>query len=376
MSDTRTATAQQTAVQGAPSRELKLQFHGTGREYFRIWIVNLSLTLLTFGVFSAWAKVRKKRYFYSHTAIDGTPFQYLGQPIPILKGRIVAAIVFFIYYLCSHFFIPALPYIALVGLALAPWVIVRSAGFNARYSAYRNMTFSFEATYVDAAKTIYAWGLIPALVLGAMFQWRGSLLAAGVLFGIMGLTFPWWVRRLKHFIVSHTSYGGERGEFRATTGQFYKVYLKAGLFTTLIMIVIMVPIGFVIKLLFSANAHSPLLFLLPLLGVYLGYAGSFAYVQAHIANTIWDGSRLGPLRFQSNMRARDLLRLYFTNLIGILVSLGLLIPWAVMRTLKYRTDRMRVIADGELDDFRGGDVSAVRAAGAELGEFFELDLSL
>ena len=51
---------------------LSLEFRGDAREYFRIWAVNLCLTLLTFGIFSAWAKVRKKRYFYSNTVLDGT----------------------------------------------------------------------------------------------------------------------------------------------------------------------------------------------------------------------------------------------------------------------------------------------------------------
>src|SRR5437016_993839 len=37
-------------------------FTGTGSEYFRIWVVNLLLTILTFGVFSAWAKVRRLQY--------------------------------------------------------------------------------------------------------------------------------------------------------------------------------------------------------------------------------------------------------------------------------------------------------------------------
>jgi len=37
-------------------------FTGRGSEYFRIWVVNVLLTLVTFGVYSAWAKVRKARY--------------------------------------------------------------------------------------------------------------------------------------------------------------------------------------------------------------------------------------------------------------------------------------------------------------------------
>lgn len=92
------------AASQAPAADgrLALAFHGTAHAYFRIWIENLCLTLLTLGVFSAWAKVRKKRFVYAHTTLDGTPFEYLGKPIPILKGRILAVAVFAAYYLSSH----------------------------------------------------------------------------------------------------------------------------------------------------------------------------------------------------------------------------------------------------------------------------------
>ena len=43
------------------------EFRGDPKEYFRIWIVNLALTILTLGIYSAWAKVRKQRYFYLST---------------------------------------------------------------------------------------------------------------------------------------------------------------------------------------------------------------------------------------------------------------------------------------------------------------------
>ncbi|MED5348372.1 MAG: DUF898 family protein, partial [Pseudomonadota bacterium] len=42
----------------------RFQFHGEGGEFFRIWIVNLVLSIVTLGIYSAWAKVRTKRYFY------------------------------------------------------------------------------------------------------------------------------------------------------------------------------------------------------------------------------------------------------------------------------------------------------------------------
>jgi len=137
-----------------------LRFTGSATEYFRIWIVNVCLTLLTLGIFSAWAKVRKKRYFYSNTQIDGTPFQYLGQPLPILKGRLIAATLFAIWYVATHYVVKLLPVVLIAGFILAPWVIVRAAAFNARYSAFRNMTFRFAGSYWGAAKVFYGWMLV------------------------------------------------------------------------------------------------------------------------------------------------------------------------------------------------------------------------
>jgi uncharacterized membrane protein YjgN (DUF898 family) len=103
---------------------------------------------------------------------------------------------------------------------------------------------------------------------------------------------------------------------------------------------------------------------------------SFAYVRANTGNLVWNNTQVGPLRFASTLRIGELLKLYVGNAAGILASAGLLIPWAVVRTFKYRTDNLCVLLDGGLDQFRAAEGTAVAAAGAEVGEFFDLDLSL
>ena len=55
----------------APARA---RFGGSGAEYFRIWIVNVALTLATLGIYSAWAKVRREQYFHRHTSLSGAGF--------------------------------------------------------------------------------------------------------------------------------------------------------------------------------------------------------------------------------------------------------------------------------------------------------------
>jgi uncharacterized membrane protein YjgN (DUF898 family) len=354
------------------SRDLPVEFRGSAREYFRIWIVNLCLTLLTAGIFSAWAKVRKKRYFYSHTTLDGTPFQYLGRPVPILKGRVIAATAFSAYYVSSHFFTEMLPYIFLAGAILGPWVIIRSAAFNARYSSFRNMTFHFDGKYSDALKATCAWILIPALLVDIFFKWPGRYAVTAAAFGIFGLLFPWWIRRLKDFIIGHTSFGSKKGDFSATGGQFFKVYLSGGLIFFPVAIVTAI-IGSTV---FSFLKDSKISFLLTAVPGYVGYVLAYAYIKANGNNLVWDHTRLGGLRFNSTLRSSGLAKLYLTNALVIIASLGLMTPWAVMRTLKYRADNIRVVLEGDLSDFRGTDTGAVQAAGAELGDIFDMDLSL
>lgn len=353
-------------------QNLALEFRGSAREYFRIWIVNLCLTLLTVGIFSAWAKVRKKRYFYSNIVLEGTPFQYLGQPLPILKGRILAVALFAVYYATSHFFTSVLPYVLAAGTALAPWVIVSSAAFNARYSAYRNITFSFHGKYVDALKAFYPWALIPVFITGAILGWWNSEKMKILISVLIGLSFPWLVRQLKNFIVSHTYYGDRKGQFSAGGRQFAWVYFVSGWIVAGLAIIATVVVMFA----FGTLRNSRYSLLVYGLLAYSGYVLAFAYSQANIGNLVWNNTLLGPLRFRSTLRSLEMAKLYLTNAVAIIASGGMLIPWAVIRTLKYRADNMNVVLEGSLEEFHGVEAVSVRATGAELGELFDVDLSL
>jgi uncharacterized membrane protein YjgN (DUF898 family) len=109
---------------------------------------------------------------------------------------------------------------------------------------------------------------------------------------------------------------------------------------------------------------------------YLVYVFAYAYSQAKTGNLVWNNTQLGPLRFQSILTGRGLAWLYLSNGFAILLSLGLLIPWAVVRSFRYRADRLRGLMQGEWAVFHGSVASTVQAAGAEVGELFDLDFSL
>src|SRR3982074_1385789 len=101
-----------------------VEFTAHAGEYFRIWIVNLALTIVTLGIYSAWAKVRKRRYFYGHTRIDGESFEYRRNPVAILTGRLIAVALFAVFYAIGHYAPLYAWAMYLVLLFVGPWLVV------------------------------------------------------------------------------------------------------------------------------------------------------------------------------------------------------------------------------------------------------------
>src|SRR5207248_11337282 len=103
-------------------------------------------TLLTFGIYSAWAKVRKKRYFYGSTRFDGSTFDYFASPRAILNGRIIAFAVFVIYALAGDLYPVSRFGFWALAVVFLPWLVVRCRGFNVRISVWPRLLVDFTST--------------------------------------------------------------------------------------------------------------------------------------------------------------------------------------------------------------------------------------
>ena len=96
--------ALQNEANEKPLHDFKyFEFKGNASEYFRIWIVNIALTILTLGIYSAWAKVRTNRYMYANTYLNGSNFEYNADPVRILIGRIIVVTLYALFVLFLFF---------------------------------------------------------------------------------------------------------------------------------------------------------------------------------------------------------------------------------------------------------------------------------
>jgi len=322
--------------------KVPFEFSGSGSEYFKIWLVNIILSVITIGIYSAWAKVRRKQYFYGSTQLSGSSFEYLADPVKILKGRLIVVGFFILYSALSHLLPLVSGIMSLVFILILPWLIVRSLVFNARNSALRNVQFGFKGSIKEAVKVYILWPLAATLTLGALS--------------------PYAYFRQKKFVVENSFYGKTAFVFSATAREYYRVFFGA-LIPIIAGIILIVVAGFFLP------PVSALVFLV--LYLYL-----MAYFSVKTTNLLFNASSLSHHRFEAGLKIREYMMLVLINSLGVAVTLGLCFPCAKVRTVQYKLQHLALLASGDLEGFMADEEKQVSAIGEEVGDFFDMDFGL
>lgn len=419
-----------------------IQFTGNTKEYFGIWIVNLMLSIVTLGIYSAWAKVRDKKYFYHNTFIDDVAFGYHAKPKAILIGRLIAFGLFIAFQLVSQV---SLGLSFLLGIAFSfaiPWIFIRGLRFNAVNSSHRGLRFDFNGRYKDAVKMLLLYPVLYMIT--------------------FGLAYPFVAQRVRQFLVSKHRFGMTHFSMGASVNDYYKVYLKlfgVGLALSVLMTGIATRFDSVsdhqekskavntqtlnsstvslssaysltpatqtgylkvknaqadlkhlspeeraeieayiddtvekeganadqankdstsavikqlLKDLFSGGILSSIIPLL-LYGAFM--LSVMAYVKVRIGNLVWNNTTLDHIHFISTQRVRDIWWLYFSNMLALILTLGLATPWAKIRLARYRLNHLAIAGETNWDQFVGEKKASAQALGEEMADMFDVDIS-
>ncbi|MDB4433216.1 YjgN family protein [bacterium] len=352
------------------------RFTGRAGEYFRIWIVNVCLSVVTLGLYGPWAKVRNRRYFYGNLELEGSVFQYDADPTRILIGRLIVMGAFFVIAITDEFAPVTSGALAIAFAFLFPWMVVCSTAFHHRHSLYRGVRFRFSRSYGEAAVIFIGWPIVVALT--------------------MGLLYPWWRGHRQQFLAGNSRFGGTRFEFDLKAGGYYAAYALAGL----MVIVAVIACSFlgVADLLLHSLGVDPAevrgsewlrksglppdavsVTTMLALGGSVGLLVGYAIVQARLTNLLYLQAALGKFRFRSDVRALGLLWIYLSSGVAIAASVGLLYPWTKVRMARYRANHLVLVGDGDLDAFVQGseqEASRLGEVADEAADAFDFDFGL
>jgi len=348
----------------------QLSFTGNGQEYFRIWIVNMFLTIITLGIYSPWAKVRTNRYFYRHTWLDNASFDYHGNPLAILKGRAIAVLLFAAFAITSEFNLwVSLAILAMI-VAAMPWLLVKSFRFKLHNTSYRGLRFAFHGTALGVFINLM---LLPFL----------SLLP-------LGLLWPFAHQGMVKYIRSHCAFGKTPFKFEAGLGSLFGTYLSTFLgylclpfFIMVIYFLMGATFGITFTSLkestFAALTSSVFIIVLAPIVIFFPIFLLFylrCYFLCGIQNVIWNSTHLGEFRFSSELNRIDMAKIVMANAIKTVFTLGLYYPFAQIKLLQYRLNHTTLLADDGLDNFVAVVEGEVAAAGDEIVDLFDFDISL
>lgn len=350
-------------------------FYGTGSEYFRIWIVNLLLTIITLGIYSPWAKVRRLRYFYGNTELNDESFDFTANPKRILIGRLIAIGVYLIISVLGEFS----PVIAAVGglliMALFPWLVRSTLRFRARNSQYKNVRFAFVgsllAAYVLFGLVIFANLLITGAGYVAV---NAQMVGTGVGIFLIGfaLLAPFAWRLFKSYQFDNTQFGEMAFAWHASMLDVYKAVLIPIGIAILISIVgvVMAGLGGVI------GSDFGVVVVLAVIGMYLMMLLIVPFTQACLHKVVWGNLTIGKSEFVLNeFSIFRFAFIQFTNFLLIGLTLGLFTPWAAVRLHRYKTETLSLVSYENFDEIITPQMVEESALGEEIADVFDIDVS-
>ena len=336
-----TSASPEQAASGGRIRYQALQFTGGIGEYYGVVILNALLVFITLGIYAPWAKVRKKRYFYSHTEFLDEGFQFTATGKNLFIGRIVG-----ILALVGLSLIGVIPILGIIITVLTlfigvPFILNRSLRFQARHTAWRDVRFGWDGTLLMA---FLVWMVYPLL----------SLIT-------LGLAQPLAARALRRHYAENHSFGAAKFSADLGLGAFYMALLKSFMFLS-VLVALFGGIGFALAAPFlgdmfgTVTSYDDLVFILallppekqailamPFIGIALAFYMAGGYYFGLVRHIMVDHLRLeGGIRLRSSLSAFKYAMVIISNLIINVITLGFAHPYTVVRHYRYLTQAIEI----------------------------------
>lgn len=410
-----TTQFQPTQVQQPPSgpQPLDIRFTGSGSEYFRIWIVNLLLTVVTLSLYLPFAKARRLAYFQGNTVVGGHALGFHGDPWKMFRGYLLVLALGITYSVASRLS-PTAALVAVSAMA-AVWPALWRASlqFRTANTSWRGLRFRFTGS-LNGAYNAMLPVFLPAVLFmvfalngehtnelddpemaSATAQRMGLLMVAIMLATVAAL--PWLFARIKRYQHGHYAYASEQTRLTAGASPFYGLWFKSmgvsiltmlGAFVAAVALAIAVGGFALVQSLLSGGRGAGMgpgmgaaVAVVLVVGLGLIYLSMFAipgpYAQSRLQNLLWGHTASPRIQFRSGLRLWPLAKRTVINLVLTVITLGLYRPFAAVAMAKLRLEAVGLEVQGNVDDWVNTENARMDDATGDLaGDFFGIDLGL
>ena len=396
-----------------------LEFTGSGGEYFRVWIVNVLLSIITLGIYTPWARRRTAQYFYSHTMVAGSPLEFTAQQRKMVMGFVLLMLITLAYNIAANTGQDtAVGVFLLAGAVLAPFIWGSAMRFRLGATRWRGLRLQFTASWKEvyiASWPVFALALVwfcvfyglqmlsPELA-GAMesagledgdneaprlkFTWAmGTLIVLGLMLTV--LCFIRLEYNFKSLLVLKAQVGAERGRWKPVYMDFVKIWL-ATLAVFIVTVAILWTLVYVVArssiALGLASVGKGLglwMFLIIMAAIVVGIflmilasAPARAYREGRMFRLMWDNIGVSHVaRFKCHLPTGGFVWLRIKNMVLTLVTLGLYRPFARVSEYRMKLESVTLHVKGGVEQVAGAMVRQQQGGlGDALADAAGLDL--
>ncbi len=392
----------------------RLRFSGSGGEYFRVWIVNLLLSIVTLGLYTPWARRRTARYFYDHTMIADSPLEFTAPLRKMVVSFILFALLYVAYQIAAEtgqdtmvaFFIGA-------AALLAPYIWGSAMRFRLASTRWRGLQLQFAARWKDVYLASWPIFVMAAIWVGITYgldtlaadlptpparpqrsapgpAWpvvsapMWGLIATGLVLSVLCIIRVEF--NYKSLLVLRAGIGKQHGRWKPVYSDFVRIWAAT---VVVFLAGVALTLALAAGLFFSAQATfnavrgmGPLLFLfifiaaiIVLLALIIASAPARAYREARMFKLIWSNVGLSHIaRFKCDLRHWAYVRLRIKNLLLTVLTLGFYRPFARVSEYRMKADSVTLHVKGGLDQLVGELVRQQDAMGDALADMAGLDI--
>lgn len=384
-----------------------LHFTGRGSEYFKIWIVNVLLTIITLGIYYPWAKVRNRRYFYANTKLADRNFEYHATGKQLFIGFLIAVGIFIIFQVLSQISPFAGLGLMFVLFLAIPWLIWRSLIFNMKVTSFSNVHFTFKGKLKQAYINFFVYPFLLMLLIYGVPILASILItnmmlesvsdSIGIVIAIIAIAvvpvafylFAVIKKKNTEYLINGSRYGQGVFETLVEAKKFMMINLK----TIGVSLVVFLFMGVTSSFLGVDFGQLALLapkdkgegfdpavlgflatiYAIMILAMILIMSFSITRQRAYV----YESTKLDDkATFKSTLRARDFAWVMLSNILLVIVTLGLAMPWAKVRMARLMLENTLVDTSVGFDEYITQKQEEESSLGEQIGDAFDVDVGV
>ena len=390
------ASAQAAPLESAAIDAHPLEFSGRGGEYFRVWIVNVLLSIVTLGLYTPWARRRTVQYFYGHTLVADSPLEFTAQQRKMVTGFVLLVLLTLAYNIALETGQDtAVALLLLGGAVLAPYLWASAMRFRLGNTRWRGLRLRFAASWREVYSASWPVFAIALVWIGVVFglRWVAPELAqaldgatpdgdekssampalppalwALLLLGVV-LSLLCFIRleyNYQSLLVLRTHLGAEAGRWKPVYMDFVKIWLATvGVFLLCVLgmvALVTLAAGGSVALLAGLGKNAGVwVFFLFLFGFFalfmlllLASAPARAYREARMFLLQWNNIGVSQVaRFRCTLSVRGFVWLRVRNLLLTLLTLGFYRPFARVSEYAMKLESVTLHVKGGVDQLAG-----------------------